>query len=109
MLSKEEIDIMFDLAGKSKGELPPDIPEYIMDREIVKVALRTANQNNATDEDWKAFIESLKRKCVNGHLKTGTFGHEKSSTKSWKLIPPLHQSDLVEPNGCEFGSCHRAG
>jgi len=46
---------------------------------------------------------------VNGHLKTGTFGHEKSSTKSWKLIPPLHQSDLVEPNGCEFGSCHRAG
>ncbi len=47
--------------------------------------------------------------CVNGHLKTGTFGHEKSSTKSWKLIPPLHQPDLVEPNGCEFGSCHRAG
>ena len=46
---------------------------------------------------------------VNGHLKTGTFGHEKSSTKSWKLIPPLHQSDLVEPNGCEFGSCNRAG
>ena len=62
MLSKEEIDLMFDLAGKSKGELPPDIPEYIMDREIVKVALRTANQNNATDEDWKAFIERLKRK-----------------------------------------------
>lgn len=42
--------------------MPPDIPEYIMDREIVKVALRTANQNNATDEDWKAFIERLKRK-----------------------------------------------
>jgi hypothetical protein len=40
---------------------------------------------------------------VNGHLKTGTFGHEKSSTKSWKLIPPLHQSDLVEPYNAPIG------
>ena len=53
---------MFDLAGETKGEIPPDLPEYIIEKDIVKVALRTANKSNASDEDWKQFIEQLKRK-----------------------------------------------
>jgi transcriptional regulator with XRE-family HTH domain len=62
VLSEEEINVMFDLAGESKGEIPPDLPEYIIEKDIVKVALRTANKSNASDEDWKRFIEQLRRK-----------------------------------------------
>lgn len=62
LLTEDEINIMFDLAGETKGEIPPDLPEYIIEKDIVKVALRTANKSNASDEDWKQFIEQLKRK-----------------------------------------------
>ena len=31
-----------------------------MDRDIVRVALRTAKEVDATDEEWQAFIEMLK-------------------------------------------------
>lgn len=62
VLSEEEINVMFDLAGETKGEIPPDLPEYILEKDIVKVALRTANKSNASDEDWKRFIEQLRRK-----------------------------------------------
>ena len=62
LLTEDEINIMFDLAGETKGEIPPDLPEYIIEKDIVEVALRTANKSNASDEDWKQFIEQLKRK-----------------------------------------------
>lgn len=62
ILSEEDKNIMFDLAGKTKGEIPPDLPEYIIEKDIVKVALRAANKSNASDEDWERFIEQLKRK-----------------------------------------------
>lgn len=61
-IENEEKDLMFNLAGKSKGEIPPDLPEYIMEKDVVKVALRTANITNASDEDWLKFIEQLRRK-----------------------------------------------
>ena len=64
LLTEDEINIMFDLAGETKGEIPPDLPEYIIEKDIVKVALRTANKSNASDEDWKQFIEQLKRKWL---------------------------------------------
>jgi transcriptional regulator with XRE-family HTH domain len=60
-ITEEEKNIMFDLAGKSKGEIPPDLPEYIIEKDIVKVALRTANKNNASDEDWERFIDQIKK------------------------------------------------
>ena len=61
-LSEEEKLIMFDLAGKKKGDLPPDLPNYIKDNSQVVYALRTARELGADEEDWKRFVEDLKRR-----------------------------------------------
>ena len=39
-LTEDEKNKMFDLAGKDKNTIPPDLPEYIMSSEKVWVALR---------------------------------------------------------------------
>ena len=57
---------MYDLAGKErKGAVSPDLPEYIMDSEVapyVRMALRTAKQNDVTVDEWKRIISELGRK-----------------------------------------------
>lgn len=62
MLSGEEKNVMFDLAGKTKSEVAPDIPEYIRSRDYVTVALRTARDLGANEKDWQFFVEELKRR-----------------------------------------------
>lgn len=61
VLNDEDIRLLYDLAAKSKSNptVSKDLPEYIMDRDIVRVALRTAKDVDATDEEWQAFIEML--------------------------------------------------
>ena len=61
VLNDEDIRILYDLAAKSKSNptVSKDLPEYIMDRDIVRVALRTAKDVDATDEERQAFIEML--------------------------------------------------
>lgn len=59
-LSEEEEQIMFDLAGKKKDDLPPDLPGYIKDNEKVVSALRTARDLGASEEDWQRFVDELK-------------------------------------------------
>ena len=61
-LSEEEKLEMFDLAGKTKDDLPPDLPSYIKGNVQVVSALRTARGLNASDEDWLKFVEDLKRR-----------------------------------------------
>jgi hypothetical protein len=39
-----------------------DLPEYIMDKDIVRVALRTAKDVDATDEEWQEFIAHLEER-----------------------------------------------
>ena len=51
-LSEEEKDLMFNL----------DLPEYIMERDYVSSALRTARDLNASEEEWMAFVEELKKR-----------------------------------------------
>jgi len=58
-LTEEEKYMMFDLAGKERNEVSPDLPEYIMNKNIVRVALRKANKKGATDDDWYKFIKML--------------------------------------------------
>ena len=41
-LSAEDKDTMFDLAGKKRESVAPDLPDYIMSRGYVATALRTA-------------------------------------------------------------------
>lgn len=61
VLNDEDTRLLYDLAAKSKSNptVSKDLPEYIMDRDIVRVALRTAKDVDATDKEWQAFIEML--------------------------------------------------
>lgn len=67
MLDKAERELMWDLAAKSrKQRVSVDLPEYIMARDIVRVALRTARECEATDEDWQEFIDKLNKRSKAG-------------------------------------------
>ena len=63
-LSEEERNIMYDLAAEahafSKG-ISPDLPEYIMENDIVRTALRTAKKYDITDEEWLDFIRRIEK------------------------------------------------
>ena len=59
-LSKEENAQMLDLAGKKRNAVAPDLPEYIMERDYVSAALRTAR--DAGEEEWNQFVEELRKR-----------------------------------------------
>ena len=62
-LSKVETEQMLDLAAKSQNNrVSADLPDYIMDREIVRAALRTAREADATDQEWQDFIDRINRR-----------------------------------------------
>lgn len=62
MLSEEDKTIKLDLAGKKRNEVAPDLPEYIMERDYVSVALRTARDLDAGEEEWLEFVKELKKR-----------------------------------------------
>ncbi|MDR0818587.1 MAG: helix-turn-helix domain-containing protein [Oscillospiraceae bacterium] len=64
LLSKEETEVMYDLAAKSKASprVSGDLPEYIMENDLARVALRTAKDMDATDKEWQEFIEKLRNR-----------------------------------------------
>ena len=68
-LDKHEKEIMYDLAALSqcRPSVSGDLPEYIMNHEVVRVALRTANEADATDEEWQDFIEKLNQRMKKKH------------------------------------------
>jgi len=61
-LSDEETAQMHDLAGKKRNSVAPDLPDYIMERDYVAAALRTARDLDAGEEEWNVFIEELKKR-----------------------------------------------
>ena len=65
-LYDSDVDTFYDLAGKARSEAPPDLPEYINQNEVVRVALRLA-KDNGSDDDWLGFISLLEsRRTVGG-------------------------------------------
>lgn len=58
-LSEADTDIMYDLAANSRNSVSADLPEYIMEKDIVRAALRTAKKNNVTDKQWEDFIKRI--------------------------------------------------
>lgn len=61
-LSTKEQYILYDLAGKARREVSPDLLEYIMDWEVspyVRAALRKAKQNDMSVKAWKRIIEEI--------------------------------------------------
>lgn len=61
-LTLDEKSAMFDLAGRQRNTVAPDLPEYIMGRDYVAVALRTARDLNAGEKEWLKFVEDLKKR-----------------------------------------------
>lgn len=69
ILSPEEQERLYDLVGRERKEVSPDLPEYIMDSEVapyVRTALRKAKGSGATVDGWKLVIEELDRKADQG-------------------------------------------
>jgi len=60
-LSDADKVLFYDLAGKAKSGVSPDLPDYIMENELVRVALRVAKEK-ASPDDWKQFINRLEKK-----------------------------------------------
>ena len=62
LLNDTDTAMLYDLAAKAKSNVTvsQDLPEYIMDKDIVRVALRTAKDVDATDEEWQEFIAHAK-------------------------------------------------
>ena len=67
LLDEAETTMLYDLAAKTKNNtvVSQDLPDYIMDRDIVRVALRTAKDVDATDEEWQEFIARLEARKRN--------------------------------------------
>ena len=62
-LNEKEKAEMYDIVGKQKGLLAPDLNPYVTDRPYVNAALRTARNLEANEEDWQRFVDDLiKRK-----------------------------------------------
>lgn len=61
-LSSDEKSEMYDIVGRQRDSVAPDLPEYIKGRDYVSVALRTARDLNAGEKEWQQFIEELKKR-----------------------------------------------
>ena len=61
-MDKQEVELMYDLAGKRRNSVAPDLPDYIMERDYVSAALRTARDLDASEKEWLQFVEELKKR-----------------------------------------------
>jgi transcriptional regulator with XRE-family HTH domain len=60
LLSKEEQNRMFDLAAIAKeNTVSPDISDYVMEIDNLRVALRKARDIEAGESDWQKIIDML--------------------------------------------------
>ncbi len=60
-LTSTDRNTLYDLVGRTRSELPPDLPDYIMGNEVVRVALRMA-KDKASADDWRYFMDRLENK-----------------------------------------------
>ena len=58
----DEKTAMYDLVGRQRNTVAPDLPEYIIGRDYVAAALRTARDLNAGEAEWLRFVEDLKKR-----------------------------------------------
>lgn len=61
-LNQSEKDLMYDLAGKSRGTVPQDIAYYIMDKGYIYDALRSAMRSNAGEKEWRSVRDAFRMK-----------------------------------------------
>lgn len=66
-LGKADRELLLDLAARPETmRVSADLPEYIMERDIVRAALRTAKEVDATDEEWQEFIDRISKRTPKG-------------------------------------------
>ena len=70
----DEIARILKLDGKEKNEMldkaamtrdkavSPDLPEYIMEKDLARVALRRARDGRLSDEGWQEVIDLINKK-----------------------------------------------
>lgn len=61
-LDSDEKAVMYDLVGKQRDSVAPDLPEYIKGRDYVSVALRTARDLDIGEKEWLEFVAELKKR-----------------------------------------------
>ncbi len=66
-LNEKEKAEMYDIVGKQKGLLAPDLNPYVTERPYVNAALRTARNLEANEEDWQRFVDYLSNKYPQGN------------------------------------------
>ena len=60
-LTTAERLLLYDLAGKTRGIVAADLPDYINDNPYVRVALRKARDSRIGMEQWLDFIRQCDR------------------------------------------------
>lgn len=59
-LNQDETNYLFDMAAHAKDNtVSPDLPDYIMENDIVRVALRRARDIDAGKEEWEKVMKVL--------------------------------------------------
>ena len=58
-LSYTERLLLYDLAGKTRGIVAADLPDYINSNPYVRVALRKARDSKASMDQWLSFIQQM--------------------------------------------------
>lgn len=66
-LNEQEKYIMFDLAGRERNQVSPDLTEYIMDDTIpsARAAFRKARNANLGDDFWKEVNDIINKRGDN--------------------------------------------
>ena len=59
---EQNINNFYDLAGKSRNDVFPDLTPYLGEKKIARVALRKARDLNIPDSKWQEFIDSINGK-----------------------------------------------
>lgn len=62
-LNETEKNSMLDLAAMAKSKtVSSDLPEYIMEKDLARVALRRARDGKLSDEGWQEVINLIDKK-----------------------------------------------
>ena len=61
-LTQNDLTNLLDRYSAETGRISPDITEYIMNNKLVQIALRTAKEKGATQQDWINFIININMK-----------------------------------------------
>jgi transcriptional regulator with XRE-family HTH domain len=56
-------EALLDMAARTRTKtVSPDLPEYIMEKDLARVALRRARDGKLTDEGWQEVIDLINKK-----------------------------------------------